>query len=312
MAHRISMGFDWQGAMDRDKAFARAEVADAVGVDTLFAAEAWGRDAFSLLTQLAGRTQRIKLGTSIVNIYSRTPAALAQHFATLDELSDGRVIIGLGNSGPNVIEHFRGDPLNYDGQIVKLERGFTLRFEPVRKEVPIFLATLNPKAVQMTAEIADGWLPVMIPLSRLRDEVDQVQAWARSAGQDAAAFTVRAPGGVTVANTPEAVETARQRQAGTLAFYCARMGEFYYRQLSRQGYEDEANGVRAAWKEGGSQAGAAALPSEMLEQFGFVGNTEQCLARLQEEADAGANLHSVTVMEDDPDRLGRALEVLVG
>ena len=180
--------------MDRERAFVRAKAAEDAGVDSLWVAEAWGRDAFSLLTQVAERTSRIQLGTGIVNIYSRTPAALAQHFATLDELSGGRVIIGLGNSGPNVIEHFHGvpfqpalrrmretvellrlffkhEPVKYAGEIFKLERGFTLRFDPVRKEVPIYLATLNPKSVKMTAELADGWMPVMIPIDQLATEV---------------------------------------------------------------------------------------------------------------------------------------------
>ena len=173
MARRVAMGFDWQGSLDRERAFERAKVADAVGVDSLWVAEAWGRDAFSLLTQLAERTERAKLGTSIVNIYSRTPGALAQHFATLDELSGGRAIIGLGNSGPRVIEHFHGvkfqpaftrmretvdilraylrhESVVYEGEIFRLERGFTLRFEPVRKEIPIYLATLNPRSVMWT------------------------------------------------------------------------------------------------------------------------------------------------------------------
>ena len=335
MARRICIGFDWQGAEDRARAFARATIADEVGVDALFVAEAWGRDAFTPLVQLADRTQRIKLGTAIVNIYSRTPAALAQHFATLDELSGGRVIIGLGNSGPLVIEHFhgvpfqpaftrmretveilrtlfRGEPLHYDGKIFKLQRGFTLRFKPVRSEVPIYLATLNPTSVKLTAAISDGWLPMMIPLANLRTEIDRVHGCLREAGNDPANFTIRAPGGVTVANTPELAAAARRTQAGTLAFYCARMGEFYYRQLCRQGYEDEANGVRAAWNDGGSKVAAAAIPKEMLTQFGFVGSTEQCLERLHQEEEAGASLHSVTVMEDDPDRLGKALELLIG
>jgi alkanesulfonate monooxygenase SsuD/methylene tetrahydromethanopterin reductase-like flavin-dependent oxidoreductase (luciferase family) len=334
-ARRIGIGFDWQGSIDRERSLERVKVADQVGVDSVWAAEAWGRDAFTLLVQAAEVTKNVQLGTSIVNIYSRTPAALAQHFGTLDELSEGRMIVGLGNSGPQVIEHFHGipfqpafrrmretveimqilfsgEPLNYDGELFKLERGFTMRFETYRKKLPFYLATLNPKSVQMTAEISDGWRPVMIPIDRLKDEIDQVNGWVSAAGKDPADFTVRAPGGVTVAHSAEHVQKARMTQAGTLAFYCARMGDFYYRQLSRQGYEDEANAVRAAWKDGGAQAGAQALPQEMLDQFGFVGNTEECIARLDQEAEAGTKLHSVTVMEDDPDEMGRILESLVG
>lgn len=335
MARRIATGFNWQGDLEREKAFERVRVAEAAGVDSVWVAEAWGRDAFSLLTQLADRTDRIALGTSIVNVYSRSPAALAQHFATLDELSGGRVIIGLGNSGPRVIEHFHGvafqpaftrmretvellrlffkhEPVRYDGRIFKLERGFTLRFEPVRKQVPIYLATLNPKSVRMTAEIADGWMPVMIPFDRLADEIAQVNAWVREAGRDPEAFTVRVPGGVTVANTRRELETARRGQAGTLAFYCARMGDFYYRQLCRQGFQELADGVRAAWQEGGAPAGAAAIPPEVLDRFGFVGSSEACVERLEQEEAAGARLHSVSVLERDPDAAGKIYEQLVG
>jgi len=115
-----------------------------------------------------------------------------------------------------------------------------------------------------------------------------------------------------VANSPDKAEKARMQQAGGLAFYCARMGEFYYRQLSRQGYEDEANAVRAAWKDGGSRAGASVIPEAMLDQFHFVGNTEQCIERLDAQAEAGATLHQVTVLEEDPDQMGKILEALVG
>lgn len=335
MSRRIGIGFDWQGKLDYERALARAQTADEVGIDSIWAAEAWGRDAFTTLTLLADRTKQIQIAAGIVNIYSRTPAALAQHFATLDELSEGRVIVGLGNSGPQVIEHFhgvpfqpaftrmreyvsimqtlfRGEKLFHEGTLFNLQRGFTLRFETYRKQLPIYLATLNPKSVQMTAEIADGWLPIMIPIDRLKEEIDQVNQWVRDAGKDPADFTIRAPGGVTVANTPEQQARARQAQAGTLAFYCARMGEFYYRQLSRQGYEDEANAVRVAWNDGGAGAAAQTVPEEMLHQFGFVGTTDECVERLEREAEAGALLHSANVMEEDPDQFGKILEALKG
>src|SRR5499427_7509025 len=186
MARRIGIGFDWQGSLDRERAFARAKLAEDAGIDSLWAAEAWGRDAFSLLTQVAERTTRIQLGTGIVNIYSRTPAALAQHFATLDELSGGRAIAGFGTSGPQVIEHFHGvpfkptltrmretieifntliagTPLKYQGQLFRLERGFTLRFKPIRPHIPVWIASLNPGALKLTAALTDGWMPIMIP-----------------------------------------------------------------------------------------------------------------------------------------------------
>ena len=169
MTYNIALGVNWQGKPDFAGMIARARAADAAGAHSIWVAEAWGRDAFTSLTLLAEHTRRIALATGIVNTYSRTPGALAQHFATLDELSGGRMIIGLGTSGSQVIEHFHGvpfnppltrmreyvevinrliagEPLNYDGKLFKLSRGFTLRFEPPRKHIPVWIASLNRKA----------------------------------------------------------------------------------------------------------------------------------------------------------------------
>src|ERR1700688_4961753 len=201
MAYNIALGVNWQGKPDFKGMIERARAADDAGAHSIWVAEAWGRDAFTSLTLLAEHTRRIGLATGIVNTYSRTPGALAQHFATLDELSGGRMIIGLGTSGPQVIEHFHGvafnppltrmreyvdiinllmtgQPLNYDGKLFKLKRGFTLRFEPPRKHIPIYIASLNQKSVEFTAQKADGWLPVMIPLGRLKDAITDFRAIA--------------------------------------------------------------------------------------------------------------------------------------
>ena len=332
MARRISIGIEWQGALDRERAFDFVRAADAAGVETVWVAEAWGRDAFSMLTQLAERTQRIRLGTAIVNVYSRTPGALAQHFATLDELAGGRAIIGLGSSGANVIEHFHGvpfdrplrrlreyveiinllmasKPLNYEGEIFRLSRGFTLRFTPVREHIPIYIASLTPRSTRQTAAIADGWLPVMIPLHRLADEIRAFRAQAAQAGRDPQSVTVRAPGGITVTSRPEA---ARQRANGTLAFYLARMGRFYYEQVSRLGYADEAAAVRRAWEEGGSAAGTAAITAAMADQFNYAGPVEGAIERIEQQAAAGADLHGVQVDAETPQEAQKIFERLVG
>jgi alkanesulfonate monooxygenase SsuD/methylene tetrahydromethanopterin reductase-like flavin-dependent oxidoreductase (luciferase family) len=207
MGYKIALGINWQGKPDFKGMIERARAADEAGAHSIWVAEAWGRDSFTSLTLLAEHTRRIGLATGIVNTYSRTPGALAQHFATLDELSGGRMIIGLGTSGPQVIEHFHGvafnppltrmreyvdiinllmagQPLNYDGKLFKLKRGFTLRFEPPRKHIPIWIASLNQKSVEFTAQKADGWLPVMIPLGRLKESIADFRALAASAGRD--------------------------------------------------------------------------------------------------------------------------------
>ncbi|MBM3141089.1 MAG: LLM class flavin-dependent oxidoreductase [Chloroflexi bacterium] len=329
---RISIGINWQGEFDIDHIIEQAKVADSAGVDSIFVAEAWGRDAFTTLAVLALETSHIKLGTGIVNNYSRTPAALAQHFATLDELSSGRMIIGLGSSGPQVIEHFHGvpfekpltrikeyveiinmimreEPLNYRGKIYRLERGFTLRFKPVRPHIPIYLASVTPKSLEQTAAIADGWFPIFVPRSQWKAQLDQFQGYVKKAGRSVEDVTVRNPNGVAVTTDRE---RHREAVAGNTAFYIARMGDFYYEHFLRMGYADEANAVRKAWADGGSSAGAAALPADLIDELGTAGSVEECVEALEQAEEAGFRLHSVSVAERDSKKREAIFKRLVG
>jgi F420-dependent oxidoreductase-like protein len=332
MARMLSMSFNWQGPMDYAQACRRVRSAETAGVDTVWVAEAWGRDCFTILTLLARETTRIKLGTGIVNCYSRTPAALAQHFATLDEFSGGRVIIGLGTSGHRVIEHFHGvpfqpsltrlreyveiirmllagEPLKYQGKLFRLERGFRLRFPPLRSRIPIFIASLTPKSVAQTAAIADGWMPVMIPLERLAPEVATFRGLVRDAGRDPQSVIVRSPGAVTVTRD---VERARDESRAHLAFYITHMGDFYREQLTRLGYEAAVRNVRRAWDEGGRVAGTAAVPTALVESLFLAGPVEACIERLEAQAAAGIDMHTVRVQSDEATEMERILERLVG
>lgn len=329
---KLAISLDWQGTFDPQRLFERVKVADEVGVDSMWVAEAWGRDCFTLLTMAADRTKRLRLATGIVNVYSRTPAALAQHFATLDEISGGRMIAGFGTSGAQVIEHFHGvkfepsltrmrevieifntlikhEPLVYNGKLFKLERGFKLRFTPTRPHIPIHLATLNPKALDLTASHADGWLPVMIPIENLGGEIKAMRKRIKDAGRDPAAFEIHAPGGVTVA-TGGARERAEAAHAGTIAFYIGRMGVYYARQLERFGFESEVATVKEAWKSG-SAAAMAAVPPAMRARLGTVGDVEECRERLAAEKEAGADIHRVNVIADDMKSYAKTLESLL-
>src|SRR5215510_15121044 len=331
MARKVSISFNWQGPMDYDQALARVRLADEAGVDTAWVAEAWGRDCFTILALMARETRRIHLGTGIVNTYSRTPAALAQHFATLDELSGGRMIIGLGTSGPQVIEHFHGvkfnppltrmkeyidiintlmrnEPVKYSGKLFNLQRGFTLRFTPVRNHIPIYLATLNAKSVKLTAEMADGWLPIMIPLPKLKSEINTVRQISVAAGRPANAVSVRAPGAVVVTKN---VDKAQAESAGTLAFYIGRMGTFYAEQLTRHGYGEAVQAVKKAW-EGGSRAAAEAVPAGLVDATSCAGSVEACIDRLQAQEEGGVDIHTVQVDAKDNREYEQALTKLVG
>lgn len=332
MARKLSIGFNWQGPLDYDAACSRVRLADEAGVDTVWVAEAWGRDCFTILALLARETHRIKLGTGIVNTYSRTPAALAQHFATLDEVSGGRMIIGLGTSGYRVIEHWHGvpfqppltrlreyveiirmilagEPLNYQGTVFKLERGFRLRFQPVRSSMPIFIASLTPKSVVQTATIADGWMPVLIPLEQLAGQVSAFRQLVREAGRDPDSVVVRSPGSVTVTDN---VDQARQAGKAHVAFYVTNMGDFYREQLIRLGHEQAVQVIRQAWNEGGRAAGTAAVPNALVDSLHFAGPVEACVERLAAQEEAGIDLHSVQVDATDPKATGRIFERLVG
>jgi alkanesulfonate monooxygenase SsuD/methylene tetrahydromethanopterin reductase-like flavin-dependent oxidoreductase (luciferase family) len=333
MARKITIGINWQGKLDYNALIERARIADQAGVHSIWVAEAWGRDAFTLLTLIAEHTAHAQMATSIVNIYSRTPAALAQHFATLDEFSGGRAIIGLGTSGPQVIEHFHGvkftpaltrmreyveiinllmagTPLNYSGKLFRLERGFTLRFDPVRKHIPIFIASLNRKSVEYTAQAADGWMPVMIPLASLGKAIAEFRALVREHGRDPHAVAVKAPGMTHVTSDVERVKAVH---AGTLAFYAARMGTYYAEQLTRFGFGNEVNTIKEAWSQGGALAATAAVAPRLLNETSYVGDLAGAVDRLKAQEAAGVDLHPVEVdAGGDPAAFERTLRALVG
>ncbi len=319
----------WQFEMKREDAIELARIADQNGVHSFWVPEGWGRDAFSLLVSAAEKTRQIQLATGIVNVYSRTPAALAQQFATLDEWSGGRAIAGFGASSANVIEQFhgipfqpslariretvtifnsllRGERLVHQGKWFRMDRGFRLRMQPVRPHIPVFLATMNPKSVRMTAEIADGWMPVMIPKRALQEEIDRFRAFASEAGRDPSELLVKA-GSVTVSDAPDARDSGRP----IIAYYIARMGSFYFDQLVRFGYGEEAAAVKRAFDEHGSAAGMAAVPGHLLDDLGFAGSAARCRERLIELEELGVDLHSIRVDARDTVSFGRAIETLL-
>jgi len=331
--HRISISIPWD-PRNRDSLLARARAADDEGIDTIWVNEGFGHDAFSGLTLLAVETEHARLGTSIVNVYSRTAGALAQHYATLDQLSNGRIVAGLGTSGSGVIERFHGMP--YQPSIARLretvvllqaywrherttlhgswydvDRALVMGVDPVQPVLPIHLATLHPKSVRLTAEQADGWLPAWIPFDRLRDAILEVRGWAVAAGRDERAVEVRAPGAITVVEDAERAEEIRARRRQQLAFFVARNGDFYYRQFLRHGLADEAASIRRAWAADGAEAGIAAVPRGLEDHFDFVGPVDACIERLEAQAALGVDLHQVSVDTADQAQWAATIRRLV-
>jgi alkanesulfonate monooxygenase SsuD/methylene tetrahydromethanopterin reductase-like flavin-dependent oxidoreductase (luciferase family) len=230
------------------------------------------------------------------------------------------MILGLGTSSPQVVEHFHGvkfnppltrlketveiinmllagSPLNYDGKLFKLSRGFKLRFEPIRKHIPIWIASLNPKSVEFTARHTDGWLPSMIPLGGLARPINEFRALAKEAGRSPNEIEVKSPGHVTITNSPEG---AQANHAGTVAFYAARMGTFYSEQLTRYGFGEDVSKVKDAWSTGGSKAGVAAVSEKLLTELGYIGGIEGALERLEAQDEAGVDVHQVEIDANSP------------
>src|SRR4051812_344905 len=206
MSERIGLLAFWKN-YDRKLYLRAAELADELGYDSFWLPEAWGYEVFSLLTEVALATKRIKLGTGIVNVFSRSPGLLAMSAATVDEISDGRLILGIGASGQRVIEGFHarkfdkpltqvrdvirvvktllaGGKLHESGAELTAYRPFTLAMQPRRREIPIYVAALKQKAIESIGELADGWIPAFWPYEKLMQGRAWIAAGAARAGRD--------------------------------------------------------------------------------------------------------------------------------
>jgi len=314
------------------------------GLDVVWVAEAYSYDAVSLMGYLAAKTERVQIGSGILPIYSRTPTLTAMTAAGLDALSGGRTILGLGASGPQVIEGFHGVPydkpvtrtreiieicrkvwrrerLTHDGlypiplpegQGTGLGKPLKLINHPRRADIPIWVAALGDKNVEMTAELADGWLPHILIPERMRD----VFGPALDAG-----FAKRSPelgplqitGGGILALEEEMFEPARQLARGMYALYIGGMGargrNFYNTVFRRQGYADAAALVQDLYLDGKKEEAAAALPDEFIERATLIGPPSHVRERIAALREAGiTHLHVTPISTDAPKLVGRVKE----
>ena len=249
-----------------------AKLADGLGYNTLWTGESWGRDGFTVLTMLACNTQSLRLGTGIVTVFSRTPALIAQSIASLDQISGGRATLGLGTSGKIVIENWHGvpyqkpiqrtreyvqiirqclsgEPVNHQGEIFNLSR-FRLGSTAVQPRIPIYLASLGPKNLELTGQMADGWLPIWVNRERLGDLKENVKQAAEQAGRDICQITAAPQIMCTVAENIQELAEAEQSIRAHMAYYIGGMGAYYYELFCRSGFEAEANIIRTAWADG--------------------------------------------------------------
>jgi F420-dependent oxidoreductase-like protein len=311
--------------------------ADRLGYDAVWLPEAYGWDAFTALTQLACATERIGLATGIVNVFSRSPALIAQTAGSLDEISNGRFRLGLGTSGHQVVEGWHGVPfrrgvrrmrettdivrralrrerLDYDGEIFQLRGNLKLITHPVRSEIPIYLATLTPSGVELAGEIADGWLPTLFSPRHHQDVF--LPLLARGAARAARAVEdVSVCPMVTVVVTDD-VAAGRDAVRPNLALYIGGMGsreKNYYNALFQSyGFVDEARRVQDLYLDRRREEAVAGVSDEMVDLVTVIGPAADCRRRLEELG--GIGIREVAVMlqvpGDEPMRMLAALREL--
>jgi coenzyme F420-dependent oxidoreductase len=278
--------------------------AEELGYDRAWFPETWGRDAATTLAALADRTEDIGIGTSIVNTYSRSPALVGQTAATLDEHSDGRFRLGLGPSGPAVIEGWHGEsferPLrrtreyvevvrqvlsgeqvDYDGDLVQT-RGFRLRQDAPEPAPEIDVTGMGPKAVELAGRFADGWHALMFTREGFAERLGDLRTGAELGDRDPE--DVRTTFVLPCCALPDA-DAARNLARQHLAFYVGGMGDFYRNALARQGYEKQAHAIHDAWQEGEHKRAVGTVSDDLLDALAAVGTPEEVKERYDEFAD---------------------------
>ena len=295
---------------DRKMYLRAAELADDLGYDSFWLPEAWGYEIFSLLAEMAVRTKRIKLGTGIVNVFSRTPGLIAMSAATVDELSEGRLILGLGTSGKRVIEGFHGrpfeKPLTRVRDVVRITRTllsggklsdagadhadarpFRLEMKALRPNLPIYIAALRQKAIEQIGECADGWIPTFWPYEKLAEGRAWIAAGAARAGRDASKI-VTAP--FTTA-LPMAGQAGTDMARSIISFYIGGMGDYYIELLTRFGFADECQKILALYQDKSTRhLAAAAVSDRMIEALTITGDPAACMEEIRRRRAFGIDM----------------------
>jgi F420-dependent oxidoreductase-like protein len=335
---KLSTSIGYTG--DPRSAAKRAKELESAGIDMIWVAELYSFDAISILGYLAAHTERAELATGIMPLYSRTPALVAMTAAGLDAVSGGRFVLGLGSSGPQVIEGWHGVPFDkpltrtrevidicrlvwkrervvYDGEAYTLplppEQGTGLGKplkiinHPVRADIPIFVASLGPKNVQMTAELADGWLPAFFHPEKAGDVFgDDIALGTKLRDPARAPLEIVAGGTVAICDEETATKLRERGRPGT-ALYVGGMGakgrNYYNNVFRRYGYEQEAEQIQNLYLDGKKDEAAALVPDEYLAATAMVGDEGYVRERIEAYRAAGVTRLSVNPVGDDPLKL---------
>jgi F420-dependent oxidoreductase-like protein len=328
---------DWQDVVTF------ATEAEQLGVDFAWSAEAWGMDAISPLAFLAARTSTIKLGTGIMQISARVPSMTAMTALTMAAISDDRFVLGLGASGPQVVEGlhgvsfarpvsrmretieivrkaFAGEPLAHAGELFVLPRpggeGKALRLsQPANPKIPIYLATLSPKSLELTGELADGWIGTSFTPEHAESFFAHIAAGARRAGRSLADLDLQVGGAVAFGDDVDrALETRKQGLAFTLGAMGSARHNFYNEAFRRGGFEDVAVDSQRLWLAGKRQQAVERIPDEMVLQTSLFGDDDRVRDRIRNYASAGVTTLMLQpagrTVSDRLDTLARAVELV--
>jgi F420-dependent oxidoreductase-like protein len=326
----LSLGYQTAWSTPADH-LALAQEADRLGYSVVWAAEAYGSDSPSMLAWMAGQTSRIDVGSAVMQIPARTPAATAMTAATIDALSGGRFRLGLGVSGPQVSEGWHGvrfgkplartreyveivklalarKPVAYDGAHYTLPlpdgpgKALRLGFHPPRERIPLYLAAVGPKNLELAGEIADGWLAVFYAPEFADEQLAAVSAGRARVGATLDGFDVVPSVPVVIGDD---VESCAELVRWYAALYVGGMGsreQNFYNQLAvRMGYADAARQVQDLYLNKQQRDAAAAVPLEFIDRTSLLGPKERVAERMREYAASGVTTLSVTLFVADRD-----------
>ena len=280
-----------------------SEILSHTNVDTIWIPETWGMENFSTLSAVSQKASDPKIGSSIINIFSRSPASIAMGAATVDILSKGRLILGLGTSSTPIVEDFHGyrfvnpvlrmkeyveiiklilsgKQVNYSGKIFNL-KNFSLLIKPYRNKIPIYLAAVNQKMVDLTWEISDGVIFYLRPLNEMKKTIQKMQSKRKIE------VTCQI---ITCVSKDEEMAINRAKQ--TLAFYIS-VGKIYREFLSKNGFENETKNIFEEFKMSGFKSNHELISNNMLKSLTIAGTPDQCILQLQKFRGAGVDLPTI-------------------
>src|SRR3954454_12173570 len=321
----VHVGYWGLGLTSADQ-LAIVQEAERLGYDSVWTAEAYGSDAATILGWIAGQTSRIKIGSAIFQMPGRSATMTAMTAATLDQLSGGRMLLGIGSSGPQVSEGWHGvrfgrqlqrtreyievvrmalarERVEYHGETIELPlpdgpgKALKLTIAPVQEQMPVYLAAIGPKNTALAGEIADGWLPTLVAPEHLPPLCEPLWAGAARAGRTLDGFDIAPTVNVMITDD---LDAARDAMRPFLALYVGGMGSrdrnFYNQLICRYGFEDAARDVQELYLDGRKEEAAAALPGELIDLVTLCGPADRVRDRLRAYADAGVGTLGVAPM----------------